>query len=368
VIGPTVAVVGSAAPGRTYDPPMHDVTTAATAAEEVGRELAKHNCRLVVYSSAEDFIESSVVRGFARSGAAKPKSIEVRSPLKSARPGSYEEQFTADLFDLRPDATNDWEVSFYRSLFNVDAVVLIGGGRSTFIAGLITLSRKAAVAPIAAFGGAAEQVWQRLNAEPNFATEADISAIASGTAEAVVTALLNQHQRRVDEEEKLRASSHVASRRKVYWLLVALLFLILAIATIPAMAITWQGALWAATALLVAGPLFAGMSGALIRGVFDESSEQLRAAVAGAAAGGLSGILFVAAQLFTNPDALKGDSATRLIFFVVAVGFAAGLAFDAVLAKLRGTDVTQTSPIEVGVSDRSTQGASPNAAGVGNGS
>jgi drug/metabolite transporter (DMT)-like permease len=145
-------------------------------------------------------------------------------------------------------------------------------------------------------------------------------------------------------------SSRVALRHKAYWLLAALLVLVLALATIPATS-TFQGTSWAAEALLVAGPLSAGMSGALIRSVFDESGEQLRAAVAGAAAGGLSGVLFVAAQLLTNPGALKGDSITRLIFFVVAVGFAAGLAFDAVLAKLRGIDVTQTSPIDVVAKD-----------------
>lgn len=351
--GLRVAVAGSAVPGRDYDNPIRDAAAAAEAAEQIGRQLAQQDCHLVVYSSAEDYIELSVVRGFAESGAAKPKSIEVRSPLKSARSDFYEEQFSADLFDRRPDATNDWEVSFYRSLFSVDAVVLIGGGRSTFIAGLITLSRKAALAPIAAYGGAAEQVWNHLNAEPNFATEEDIAAIASGTPEAVVTSLLNQHQRRVDEEEKLRTSSRIAARHKAYWLLAALLFLVLALATIPTTD-TYKGTSWVPTALLVAGPLLAGMSGALIRSVFDESGEQLRAAVAGAAAGALSGVLFVAAQLLTNPDALKGDSITRLVFFVVAVGFAAGLAFDAVLAKLRGTDVTQTSPIDVVAKDSST--------------
>jgi hypothetical protein len=59
-------------------------------------------------------------------------------------------------------------------------------------------------------------------------------------------------------------------------------------------------------------------------------------------------VLFLAAQLATNPDLLKGDSAARLGYFVVPVGFVAGLAFDAVLAKLRGTDVVQTSPIDAG--------------------
>jgi hypothetical protein len=310
-MGPTVAVVGSAVAGRTYDPPVHDVDAALAAAEEIGRELANQGCRLVVFSSKVDFIESAVVCGFAASDSAKPKSIEVRSPLKSAHPGFPQMQPKPDLFDVRPDPTTDWEVSFYRSLLSVDAVVLIGGGRSTFIAGLIGLSRRIAIAPIATFGGAAEKAWKRVREEDSLATEEDLTPAASGwgagSAEAVVKSLLNQHRRRLVEDEQRRDEARVVTRRKTNGLLAAILCLVLAVAAIPATA-KWGSGQVVATALLVFAPLLAGVSGALSRdALFDETRRPLRDGALGAAAGGISGILFVAAQVIANPNPLTGD-------------------------------------------------------------
>lgn len=39
-----------------------------------------------------------------------------------------EARSSPELFDTRPSASDDWEVSFYRSLLNVDGVILIGVG------------------------------------------------------------------------------------------------------------------------------------------------------------------------------------------------------------------------------------------------
>lgn len=361
MIAPTIAVVGSAATGRNYDPPVHDVDAALVAAEQIGRELANHGCRLVVFSSKDDFIESAVVRGFAQSARARPKSIEVRPPLKSARPGFPEMEPKPHLFEIRPEPATDWEVSFYRSLLSIDGLVLIGGGSSTFIAGLIAISRRIAIVPIATFGGAAEKAWKRVREERDLTTEEDLAPAAAawrpGSAEAVVSSVLNQHRRRLEEDNQRRDQARVAARRKSIGLVAAILCLVLAIAAIPATA-RWGSGHVAATALLVFGPLLAGVSGALSRdALVDEARTPLRDGVLGAAAGGIAGILFIAAQIVANTDPLKGDSASRLIYFVVAVGFVAGLAFDAVLAKLRRTDVTATSPIGLPVSGPAHQPA-----------
>jgi hypothetical protein len=45
-----------------------------------------------------------------------------------------------ELFQFVNDPSPDWEVSFYRSLASVAGVLLIGGGRPTYIARLIALS------------------------------------------------------------------------------------------------------------------------------------------------------------------------------------------------------------------------------------
>jgi len=72
---PLIAVVGDA--HRTKNPEL-----AKRAAEDLGAEVAKRNCRVLVYSSRPNFVEWEVVQGFLRAKVKKePRSIEVRYPL-----------------------------------------------------------------------------------------------------------------------------------------------------------------------------------------------------------------------------------------------------------------------------------------------
>jgi hypothetical protein len=68
----------------------------------------------------------------------------------------------------------------------------------------------------------------------------------------------------------------------------------------------------------------------------------------GLVAGGVAGVLFIAAQLTANPDLTTGIEkyAQRSIPFALAVGFVAGLTSDAVFGKLLGLDVVKTSGID----------------------
>jgi hypothetical protein len=59
--GPLIAIVGSADKTRQYDPQVN-VELALTIAKELGHELAKQGCRLLVYGGSK-FIESEVVKG-----------------------------------------------------------------------------------------------------------------------------------------------------------------------------------------------------------------------------------------------------------------------------------------------------------------
>jgi hypothetical protein len=71
---PLIAIVGDA--NKTKNPEL-----ARKAAGEIGSELAKRGCRLMVYSSSSDFVEWEVVQGFLRTKIKKePRSIEVRYP------------------------------------------------------------------------------------------------------------------------------------------------------------------------------------------------------------------------------------------------------------------------------------------------
>jgi hypothetical protein len=127
-------------------------------------------------------------------------------------------------------------------------------------------------------------------------------------------------------------------------MLVAGLLLVLAVASVP-LAFAWSPATSGNVALLTLAPLLSATAGALIRNTLDGGPDRIRPAVLGLAAGAVSALLFIAAQLATTPDALDGAGGQRLLFFVVPVGFIAGLTFDAVYAKLRATDVTPTSPL-----------------------
>ena len=73
------------------------------------------------------------------------------------------------------------------------------------------------------------------------------------------------------------------------------------------------------------------------------------AGVLGGAAGLITGLLYVASQLVATPDVLvagQAEAVRRLLFFVLPIGFVAGLTFDAVYTKLRGTDVSQAATLQ----------------------
>jgi hypothetical protein len=343
-----VAVVGSAEPGRAYEPEMPDPAAAAQAAEEIGRELATRGHQLMVFSSSSHFIESAAVRGYVQSAKAQPGSILVRNTVRQSLDVFPEHAGHEELFDPSP-AQGGWEVAYYRALFETDALILIGGGRSTMIAALIAIARRTAVGPLTAFGGAASNAWERLDHSPNTATKDDLAAFTGrwGPAKAaeVVTAVERQHQARLAEQDQQDQQQRDERRWRTAGLLSALLCLALGLLAVV-LAAAWQPGSGGAVALLVFGPVFAAMSGGLIRRPAEPSESRLQAAVLGAAAGGISALLFIGAQLLTDPELLRGEAAARLCFYVVPVGFIAGLAFDAVLTKLRGTEVLQTGPVE----------------------
>ncbi|WP_422737214.1 hypothetical protein ACN263_27915 [Micromonospora sp. WMMD729] len=349
-MSPLVAIAGSAQVNRSYSPVVRDPEAAPTAAAELGAELARQGCRIVVYSNDPDFVERDVVRGYVGSGRAVPGSILVRGRYQ--QDVDFEEaQRHPELFTVVPESTDDWEVSFYRSLLAADALLLVGGGRSTFVAGLIGLSRRIPVAAVAAFGGGAEKTWQRLTNERGVATEEEVALLARpwqpGAARAIVTALCAQVRRRADEERAAREAEGAAGRRTVAGLVTALVLLLLALATIP-LAYAAPAGGWQNVAVLVAAPMFASVWGAIVRNAYDGSGNWLRAAALGSAAGVIAFLLFVAAQLSTNPDLLDGGSARQLVFFVLAIGFIGGFTSEVVYAKLRDQDVTQTPVLPPG--------------------
>jgi hypothetical protein len=239
VVRPLIAVVGSAEPARTYDPPLRHPELVAPACADLGRELAAAGCDLLMYSSVAGFIEADVVRGYVASGAARPGSIHVHSPVDS-RGGQFPEaKEHRDLFDPRPDSSGDWEVSYYRSLVEADGVLLVGGGRSTFVTGLIALAFDIPTLPVATFGGHAAKVWPALDRVRNDTVTQELGVMAApdwraDSARTLVTGLLAQRDRRAQKAERARRAEHREDRRAAISLTIAAGLLLLGLATIPA--------------------------------------------------------------------------------------------------------------------------------------
>ena len=152
-----VAIVGSVDASREYEPPLAHVDSANAACVQLGRALAAAGYGIVVYSSDREFIEAAVVDGYLDAPEkVADGSIHVVYPgeHRSAETNFVQQQSALDSkFRLRRDASRNWDVSFYRSLFEADAVLIVGGGRSSFTSGLVALSAEKAVVPVAAFGG-----------------------------------------------------------------------------------------------------------------------------------------------------------------------------------------------------------------------
>lgn len=107
--------------------------------------------------------------------------------------------------------------------------------------------------------------------------------------------------------------------------------------------------------MVFTAPILAGGAGAIIRpmvewaqGTRTVRSMFLAPLVLGLVAGGISGVLFVTAQLTGAPDLAAADVAEyarRSIPYAVAIGFVAGLTSDAVFGKLLGLHILNTSGI-----------------------
>jgi hypothetical protein len=340
-----IAIVGSLDSARQYSPPLRGLDIARRACEQIGSELAAQGCDLVVFSSDAAFVEADAVSGYVASGKAESGSIQVRSRLGRAD-GQFQQMAEHDeLFDVRGDPSSDWEVSYYRSLVEVQGIILIGGERSTLATGLIALAFHVPVVAVATFGGGTEKVWGALERTRSEATAEEISAMAQPwhkeSAARLVRSLVEQGRRKEARLAENQRAERRQSRRVFVSLVVTALLLVAGLGTIPLM-YSWKPGTSGSLLLLCVGPLFLATSGAIVRNIFDQGREWLRPAVLGLSAGAISFLLFVAAQLASNPDALDGPGARRLLFFVLPLGFIAGLTFDAVYAKLRTVDVTQT--------------------------
>jgi hypothetical protein len=330
------------------DRPSWTEDDGARAAREIGAELAQAGYDLFVYSSAPRFVERDVVAGYLSVEPCRAGSIHVRPPYGSSETSFPHPPHQSGVFEIRHEADDDWEVSYYRSLREADGVVLIGGGRTTLITAMVAMAFDIPLAPVAAFGGAARKAWTSMGRAGNLTAPGEVSLLGgawnTSAAENIVAVLRNQQERKQSAEAvRARAERH-AKYKSGLGLFFGALLLIGGLAMIP-MVYAVDGNAPLTLVGLIAGSLLTATSGAIIRTAVDRRDDWAPSSVLGMSAGAIAVLLFISAQLATSPDLLTGPGARRLLFFVLSVGFIAGYTFDAVYAKIRQQQVVDTSSL-----------------------
>lgn len=371
---PLIAIVGSYDPARSTELSLKNTELAPEAAAELGRQLAHQGCHIVVYSSYPHLFEVDVVRGYVEIKNTKPEPdcIQVRFSKKFGRPAFNEEDGNKDLFRFIADSNAEWEVSFYRSLREVNGVLVLGGGPSSMIAGVVAVGHRKPIVVSAHFGGYAEKIWELLPSQQTLLTEREISLMADkwhpALGERYVQILVRQAKQLEDEqtdlaakaklqeeeiiaryelqlEEALKAERDNRKEAKVYAIISMLAFLLALSMWVIALGVGGLSVLWLVIFLAVA-PLAAGVSAATIRVVFDtalkrpDQSSQSRPSVVansamGLVGGGITAVLYVLTQLIAIGGTPQSEQYIRLIPFALATGFIAGFGLDVVERKLR---------------------------------
>ena len=381
--GKRIAIIGSCDPNRAEELELNPKTLndAKQAGEDIGFALAENGYTIDVYSSDEHMFEVDVVRGFAKSSKAQPKSIRVFFSTNQEPPTFAEQAEHFDLFDPEPErATMDeWEVSFYSSIAKVDGVILLGGGSSTLIAGLVALGHQKPVLTLGMFGGAAFKVWKVLGINDKYIPEFlirndwDDMSFSRMWSKDVATQLvqgLNRqfaaHQKKVDDtlnirqqeiedaKQSIRLEFNNSAERKRK----ARLYTILAVPMFISIFVLWGYSQSLETisvprmySILIFSALASGVVGSSMRVVFNRFlgitdiviPDLLESVFVGLVSGGLAAGMFVTAQTnaLNTLDLTSAELARQLkplVFNVALIGIVGGVGIETVWNNLKSAD------------------------------
>lgn len=353
-----VAIIGSAHPGRNepghpwaYDPPLRLADEVVAACEQLGGELARAGWDVVVYAGeqpADDdagFIEPAVVRGYLASAPPRAGSVRVLYSRRYPTPQFAGQAQHPEAFEFRADLSDDWEPSFFRSLADVQAALLVGGGHSAYLAGLVCLGRKIPLLAVGTFGASADRVLAAMMQARTPLDPDDVALLGrpewSPDSARLLVASLASQQAALDRE-RVEIQVALRTRQRSQHAAVALGIFVVASLMIPTALVVDEADNWFELALLFVAPLVAGASGGTIRALLPRTSEievtTLGSAFMGAVAGGITGLLYLTAQLTSASETTLGALSARqyqtFVLFAVALGFVAGLALDSVYQKL----------------------------------
>ncbi|MBN8592373.1 MAG: hypothetical protein J0M33_11460 [Anaerolineae bacterium] len=368
-----IAIVGSYKPERETELQIQHINIAPQAGEQLGQALGKKGFNIITYASYAGLLEVDVVRGYTQVVEAEPKCIEVHYAEETGQPHFTEAKVDDQRFSFQPDHSKNWEVSFYQSIAHIDGMLLLGGGPSALIAGIVAISHNKPIVVCASFGGKAKGVWEALGNHNVLATSDEIKQMAvqwsPTSAERMVDILAAQ----ISRVEAVQSKKSAAEKKHIDALLsakdqsarqsrnsaiigCAALILALVVYFLALNDPVAANRFWPLFMLVSAS--LTGVAGAVVTGIFDkfrgvrtkQQAETLYPLLLGAVAGFVTAGLFVLAQSYANPVS-TGETVPillydRLILSTSIIGLIAGLTFEAVLKRLREIDVVQRGPVQ----------------------
>ncbi|MFF5182132.1 hypothetical protein ACFY2Q_29345 [Micromonospora sp. NPDC000316] len=325
---------------------MNDIDLVPGTCEEIGRELARAGCDLLVFSSADDYIEKDVVRGYL--AALRPQdeaAVVVKAPFDQVTRFEVPPHH-AHVLRIEPDPAAEWEMSYYRAVLEADGLVVVGGGRAARIAGVLAVARRIPVVALACFGGSALSVWRYLDRYHNDASAEAISRMAApwndDTAEYLVGSLMDQRSQALEIE---RAAQRNESRPRMARTINGVVAVIaIAVAALTVILVYGTGTTLTAVAYLVGGSLLMAAAGALINDASADEPNLPWAVARGLGAGTLASMLYVGSQTLVNTDQMDAEAIRRLAWLLLPLGLTAGYTVDNVFARLRDVDALAEKP------------------------
>src|SRR5687768_15118932 len=150
------------------------------ACQEIGKGLARLGQPVIVYSESQSTVDYHIVRGIvevAGGGGNTYPLVEVHSRAKKERPFTALAAQHPDLFRFHPQSHVSIEAAHLISIRESDAVITMGGGKSTYVAGIATIVARKPLAPIASFGGASGELIKDLKRLVNIENTADFDRL-----------------------------------------------------------------------------------------------------------------------------------------------------------------------------------------------
>jgi hypothetical protein len=379
-VGATVSQVSKTIVGEDLIPKLKNKQNAIKAAQELGQALAKSGSTIVVYSDKEWFLERHVLEGYLdyfKQNPNKKGSVEVHFPklVDENDVTPFNNYLDNTMFTFKGPIGDKWEISFYRSLADVDGALFLGGGRSSLIAGIVLMGSKKAILACPNFGGATETVHGLLGIQKSYLTDTQIQQMVHIKPDPdKLVELLMEQKKKIDKANS--DEQRVARNKKRNWLaLVAFVCLLVGVFGVWSIFRDQSLDYNSAFLLLMLPTIFLGVCGANLRPIWDLSRSNRQAeemsiiqiCIIGAVAGLLAFVQFAITQPAIVQQAVVEQAVnavpegtliqiTRInpfiLFYAVFISILGGLFFDLAFEGYRrlqqGNDPKATNSADTG--------------------